>query len=383
MKKLLYSGVAVASLMAMSACGGAKHNVEATMPDLASKSVVVVAQDALDGEEHQRDTIDVDETGYFVYDLPYSHASRVSIYENLTPEEMAARQERVTPLEVIVIPGTPVSITGTMDCPKIKGGAFHDEYAKATAPLDSIDALRSAIYEQAYEAQSNGTFNDSLMNVMQQQLQPLQQSYADHVLQYIKDHPDSDVSAALIVNLGGDYEEGLEALTDRAKNGPLAPIYQPTVQTYEKLKAREQAAQEMVGKPAPEFSLPDPEGKMISLESLRGKYVLVDFWGSWCVWCIRGIPEMKKTYEKYKDVAEFLSVDCRDSEEAWLKALDEYKMPWLHVRCGDGCNLPEIYNVQGYPTKVVIDPNGVYVTAIVGESEEGYKTMAEIFGKKK
>lgn len=383
MRKLLYSGLAAASMVAMAACGGAKHNVEATLPDLASKSVIAISQDALEGEEHQRDTIQVDENGYFVYDLPYNHASRVMFYENITPEERAQRAERLTPLEVIVIPGTPVTVTGSVNEPVFTGGAFYEEYAKATAPLDSINELRQAIYEKAYEAQSNGTFNDSVMNALQQELEPLQDAYTSAVKQYIKDNPDSDVSTALIINLGmGNYDEGLELLTERAKNGPLSALYKPGQAMVEKQRAREQAAKDMVGKPAPEFSLPDPEGKMISLESLRGKYVLVDFWGSWCGWCIKGIPEMKKAYDKYKGVAEFISVDCRDTEEAWKKALDQYKMPWLQVRCGDDCNLPETYYVQGYPTKVIIDPEGVYVTAIVGESEEGYKTMEEIFGKK-
>ena len=52
---------------------------------------------------------------------------------------------------------------------------------------------------------------------------------------------------------------------------------------------------------APDFTLNDIDGNPLSLSSLRGKYVVLDFWGSWCVWCIKGMPEMKKYYAKYKD----------------------------------------------------------------------------------
>ena len=52
---------------------------------------------------------------------------------------------------------------------------------------------------------------------------------------------------------------------------------------------------------APDFELPDLQGNPLKLSSLRGKYVVLDFWGSWCVWCIRGIPKMKEAYAKHKD----------------------------------------------------------------------------------
>ena len=57
---------------------------------------------------------------------------------------------------------------------------------------------------------------------------------------------------------------------------------------------------------APDFELPDLQGNPLKLSSLRGKYVVLDFWGSWCIWCIRGIPGMKEAYSKYKDKMEIL-----------------------------------------------------------------------------
>ena len=68
---------------------------------------------------------------------------------------------------------------------------------------------------------------------------------------------------------------------------------------------------------APDFTLNDINGKPLALSSLRGKYVILDFWGSWCVWCIRGIPNMKEYYNKYKGKFEILGIDCNDSEQEW------------------------------------------------------------------
>ena len=135
---------------------------------------------------------------------------------------------------------------------------------------------------------------------------------------------------------------------------------------------------------APDFELPDLQGNPLKLSSLRGKYVVLDFWGSWCIWCIRGIPKMKEAYTKHKDKMEILGVDCRDSEAKWKAAVDEHQLPWLHVRCSDE-QLPSLakkYQIEGFPTKVIIDPEGKLVKVVVGEDPAFYPFLDELFAKK-
>ena len=75
-------------------------------------------------------------------------------------------------------------------------------------------------------------------------------------------------------------------------------------------EAEERAAkQQATGVEAPDFTLNDINGKPLSLSSLRGKHVVLDFWGSWCGWCIKGMPQMKEYYAKYKDKLEILGID--------------------------------------------------------------------------
>ena len=135
------------------------------------------------------------------------------------------------------------------------------------------------------------------------------------------------------------------------------------------------------GELAPDFELPNLQGSTTKLSSLRGKYVVLDFWGSWCVWCVRGIPHMKEAYTKYKDKMEILGVDCRDSEEKWKAAVEEHQLPWLQVRCPDA-QLQAIaaqYNIEGFPTKVIIDPDGKLVKTVVGEDPAFYTYLDELF----
>ena len=134
---------------------------------------------------------------------------------------------------------------------------------------------------------------------------------------------------------------------------------------------------------APDFELPDLQGNPLKLSSLRGKYVVLDFWGSWCIWCIRGIPHMKEAYKKYKDKMEILGVDCQDTEEKWKAAVEEHQLPWLQVRCPEDYlqTLGQQYRIQGFPTKVIIDPQGRLVKVVVGEDPAFYTFLDQLFAK--
>ena len=134
---------------------------------------------------------------------------------------------------------------------------------------------------------------------------------------------------------------------------------------------------------APDFELPDLQGNPLKLSSLRGKYVVLDFWGSWCIWCIRGIPHMKEAYRKYKDKMEILGVDCQDTEEKWKAAVEEHQLPWLQVRCPEDYlqTLGQQYRIQGFPTKVIIDPEGRLVKVVVGENPAFYTFLDQLFAK--
>lgn len=130
---------------------------------------------------------------------------------------------------------------------------------------------------------------------------------------------------------------------------------------------------------APDFTLKDLQGKPLALISLRGKYVVLDFWGSWCGWCVKGIPDMKRYYEKYRDKMEILGIDCRDKEEVWKAAVEKHALPWLHVRNEGDPDVSLLYAVSGYPTKIVVDPEGKIAKIVVGESPEFYEYLDQLF----
>lgn len=130
---------------------------------------------------------------------------------------------------------------------------------------------------------------------------------------------------------------------------------------------------------APDFTLKDLDGKDMTLSSLRGSYVVLDFWGSWCVWCIRGIPKMKEYYNKYAGKFEILGIDCHDTPDDWREAVKAHQLPWKHVYMPDDSSLLKTYSIQGFPTKIIISPDGTIVNTFIGESEEFYNTLDSLF----
>ena len=163
----------------------------------------------------------------------------------------------------------------------------------------------------------------------------------------------------------------------------MKPYYEVRLnQLREKKESEERAAKmQAAGVEAPNFTLNDLNGQPLSLSSLRGKYVILDFWGSWCGWCIKGFPKMKEYYAKYKGKFEILGIDCNDPLEKWKEAVKKHELPWLHVYNTKESKVLSEYAIQGFPTKIVIGPDGKIVKTVVGEDPAFYTLLDELFGK--
>ncbi len=262
---------------------------------------------------------------------------------------------------------------------RLSGSQFYVDYNEAWKTVDPVNKEGDALMKELTSKMQAGADEAELMALYEAKVPVLVQMLSDAVMGYVKAHPDQDAAAALIAEFPEDLDflEPADALlTERARNSVAAHLYKTKLESA----LKEAAKHGRVGAMAPDFTLMDINGKPLALSSLRGKWVVLDFWGSWCVWCIKGMPKMKEYYAKYQDKLEILGVDCNDTVEKWKGAVAKHELPWLHVYCDreKGDNPMELYHVESFPTKIILDPEGKVAKVVVGESAGFYDYLDKV-----
>lgn len=212
-------------------------------------------------------------------------------------------------------------------------------------------------------------------------------SLANYAEKFVEEH---NKSLAVFIALGDvkDQKKYFElAEKGIGESFPNSQYHQVLKQAVQAINAPAQSAPKQngvgIGDLAPELNMPSPEGEIITLESLRGKYVLIDFWASWCGPCRRENPNVVKAYNKYKEAGfEVYSVSLDRDKNRWIQAIKQDGLIWpSHVS-----DLKQwrsaatgLYGFSGIPYTVLIDKEGkVIATRLRGGQLEA--KLQELFG---
>lgn len=219
--------------------------------------------------------------------------------------------------------------------------------------------------------------NDSSMIAEAATLTAKQEEYKNYLIRFI-DTSSNPVVTMFALGYTRDIDPALlgKAVSNLPKRFPSHNGIASIVSQYNEMMKQIAAADAKkasipdVGAMAPEITMNDTEGKSFSLSSLKGKYVLVDFWASWCGPCRGENPNVVEAYNKFKDKNfTVLGVSLDEDKDAWLKAIKDDNLSWKQISDLKGWNNAAVplYGFDGIPYNVLVDPDGkIIATSLRG-----------------
>lgn len=379
MKKTVFTLVAAAMTLLSCNANAADGNVSFSGQLKGLKDTLIVFTPQANGRTH-RDTV-LTKDGKFSFSVNVDRPCDIYAY---TPGTIR-RQEQIG-FRAIAVPGEKAELSGDLATSYyFSGSKFYQEYNEMDRANDAANKSIRDLQQSLENRLKAGESQEVIMKEYNEKMPALQKQATQAMLDFISKHPSSEGAAAFIPSMDNleTMKKAASMLSENVRNGRMRDYYQQAIDYAQRQADAEAAAakKQAAGVMAPDFTLNDLNGKPLSLSSLKGKYVVLDFWGTWCVWCIKGIPQMKEYYNKYKGKFEILSIDCNDTEEKWKAGVKKYELPWLNVYNPRDSKVLSDYAIQGFPTKIIIGPDGKIVKTVVGEDPSFYTFLDEKFGK--
>ena len=265
---------------------------------------------------------------------------------------------------------------------QITGSPINDQYKKLLAINDEASAKTSKLMTDEVKASTGQPTTAGQQNQMQAKLKAIQTDYHNALKNFILANPDSYLSLLSLSTLGGPSP-------DPAEIEPLLNGLSKELRETETARALRNGLESLKttanGAMAPDFEQADTLGHPVRLSSFRGKYVLLDFWASWCAPCRQENPNIVKVYNRFKDknfTIIGISLDRQNGAFAWLNAIRKDHLTWTQLSDLKFWNnaVAQLYFVQSIPKNFLIDPTGKIIAQDLRGDDLETK-LEEVLGK--
>ncbi len=250
-------------------------------------------------------------------------------------------------------------VSDSVDKAKVIGSKTHDIYKPFAEKIAELDAEQRSLYADYQALKEAG--NTDEMKKIEDQVSEIYEKQQAFTKSFVDANTESVVGLYIIrwyLIYEIDYLGLSEMLSKVSPNVKKSTIYNVLNERLELLEKTQ------IGKPAIDFSMEDANGNPVALSSFKGKYLLVDFWASWCGPCRRANPYVVELYNKYNKLGfEILGVSLDNNKETWLEAIKADNLTWAHVSDLKGWQnfAGQLYGVNSIPHTVLIDNNGIII----------------------
>ncbi|WP_443937764.1 redoxin domain-containing protein [Pedobacter sp. MW01-1-1] len=277
------------------------------------------------------------------------------------------------PLEVVLSPGAKITIDGTaekLNLASVSGDALNDGFTQYRKAIEADLAEMATLQNQMTETRMMG-ITDGMKPIAEKMIAN-RKSLSENRKKFISNHPEMFASLYFLMVSAREYTS---TELETAYNS-LAPTYKNT-RYANSIKDRIESSKFIaVGGAAPNFTKLDPTGKAINLSDFKGKYVLLDFWGSWCGPCRAANPHLKELYAAYSAKGfEILGVASEkvsnqaQAEQMWKDAIQKDGLTWANVLNNESKMTQDViamYAIEAYPTQILLDKEGKIIARWVG-----------------